>query len=82
MWNKAPILAEGRLVTLDAMFDGQTVMGDTKRATIKEIWNSSEYSEIRQNRIEGRVNELQICDVCDSWYREVRPKDFRNLTSA
>lgn len=82
LWNKANILADGRLVTCDAMFDGQVIMGDTKSATIGKIWNSSKYYQRRQKHIEGRANELQICDVCDSWHRETGSVDFRNLTSA
>jgi len=81
LWNKAPILSDGRLIICDAMFNGQMVMGDTKTASIKEIWNSPEYYKVRQKHIDGLTNELKICSECDEWYREVGPKDFRNLTS-
>ncbi len=81
LWNKVLILADGRLVACDAMFDGQVVMGDTRNSSIKEIWNSPTYHEMRQKHLEGRADELSICNVCDSWYREIGPKDFRNLTS-
>lgn len=81
LWNKALILSDGRLITCDAMFNGQMVMGDARTASIREIWNSPEYYKVRQKHIDGLANELKICSECDSWYREVGPKDFRNLTS-
>lgn len=80
LWNKVNILSDGRLVPCDAMFDGQVVMGDTNITSIKEIWNSPEYYERRQKHIDGLWEELKICDVCDSWYREVGREDFKNLT--
>jgi len=81
LWNKVNILSDGSLVTCDAMFDGQVVMGDLNNTSIKEVWTSPAYYERRQKHIEGRYNELEICDVCDSWYREVGTEDFTNLTS-
>ena len=81
LWKKVIVLSDGRLVTCDAMFNGQVVMGDTNVSTIKEIWDGNEYHEMRQKHIDGRGGELEICDVCDSWYRETGPEDFRNLSA-
>ncbi len=81
LWNKVNILSDGRLVPCDAMFDGQVVMGDTNITSINEIWNSDEYYHRRQKHLQGLWDELKICDVCDSWYREVGREDFKNLIS-
>ncbi len=81
LWNKINILSDGSLVTCDAMFDGQVVMGDLNTTSIKEIWDSPDYYERRQKQNEGRYDELKICDVCDSWYREVGVEEFENITS-
>lgn len=81
LFNKVLILSDGRLVTCDAMFNGQVVMGDTNTDSIAEIWKSPAYYEMRQKHIDGKAEEIAICKGCDSWYREVGPKDFKNLTS-
>ncbi|RMD95353.1 MAG: radical SAM protein [Calditrichaeota bacterium] len=82
LWNKAIILSDGKLVPCDAMFNGQVVLGDVNNHSIYEIWNGPEYFKMRQKHIDGRAEELYICNKCDSWYREVGPHDFKNLTSS
>jgi radical SAM protein with 4Fe4S-binding SPASM domain len=81
LWNKALILSDGRLVTCDAMFNGQRIMGDTHNESIKQIWESPQYYDLRQKHIEGLADGLEICSQCDSWYRETGPIAFTNLTA-
>ena len=56
-------------------------MGDVKSTSIQEIWDSPEYYEMRQKHLEGLAQDMEICRVCDSWYREVGEEDFKNLTA-
>ncbi len=80
LWNTVIILADGRLVTCNAMFDGQMIMGNTYKSRIEEIWNSKKYYELRQKHIEGKYEEIAICVQCDDWCREAGPKHYKNWT--
>ncbi len=80
LWNKVNILSDGRVATCDAMFDGQVTMGDMNTSSLREIWDSSDYYDRRQMHLDGKTEEMKICNVCDSWYREVGPEYFQNMT--
>lgn len=80
LWNTAIILTDGRLVTCNAMFDGQVVMGNTNTSSIREIWNGQKYYDVRQKHVEGRFDEVNICADCGDWCREAGLKHYKNWT--
>ena len=81
LWNTAIILSDGRLVTCNAMFDAQVVMGDTNSSSIREIWFGEHYFQRRQKHVDGRYGEVSICAKCDDWCREIQDvSHYRNWT--
>jgi radical SAM protein with 4Fe4S-binding SPASM domain len=79
LWNMAMVLQDGRMVTCDAMYDGQVVMGDVNEQSIHEIYNGETYRAMRQCHLDGRAADLDICNGCSDWYRELVLHD--NLTA-
>jgi len=45
-------------------------MGNVNRNSIKEIWHSEKYMNLRKEHLELILND-PICSKCDSWYPEV-----------
>ena len=44
-------------------------MGDVNHATLKDIWNNSVYSELRDQHKKLKITD-DVCKNCDSWYAE------------
>ena len=45
-------------------------MGDVNHSTIKEIWKSSIYEELRKQQKDLNIKD-EVCKNCDSWYPEI-----------
>ena len=80
LWNTMIILSDGRVITCNGKWDAQLVMGDVKTTSIKEIWSSNEYKEVRQKHLDGQQNDVISYDDCVDWYREAGPHQYTNWT--
>ena len=81
LWTTAFVLSDGMLVTCDPMWDGQVPMGYVTESSVEEIWNGEIYWERRQAHLDGRYQELAVCDGCTDWWRETSEETHRNLSS-
>lgn len=45
-------------------------MGDVSKNTIKEIWHSEKYINLRKQHLELKLTD-PVCSKCDSWYPEI-----------
>lgn len=53
-------------------------IGNAKNKSIREIWNSSKYNRIRTLHINGLLDKVFPCEVCDNWkvfYPDRNPTD-------
>jgi hypothetical protein len=62
-WLTFTALWDGRVSLCCADFDGRTILGDLRTATIKEIWNSEAYRAVRRLHLESGGPD--ICRACD-----------------
>lgn len=64
-WSQMIVRPTGELSLCcnDAL--GQETLGDLKRQTILEAWNSAEYKKIREELKRGRSN-IKLCKHCDT----------------
>ena len=62
-WLTFTALWDGRVSLCCADFDGRTVLGDLRTATIAEIWNSEAYRAVRRLHLESGGPD--ICRACD-----------------
>ncbi len=44
---------------------GQITLGDTKKQSLKEIWNGHPYRKLREELLRNGRKNLEICNVCD-----------------
>ncbi|NOX16285.1 MAG: radical SAM protein [Epsilonproteobacteria bacterium] len=49
-------------------------MGDTTKNTLKEIWMSPKYINLREQHLKQKLID-PICSKCDSWYPEIGNQD-------
>jgi Radical SAM superfamily/Iron-sulfur cluster-binding domain len=62
-WLTFTALWDGRVSLCCADFDGTTILGDLRTATIREIWNSETYRALRREHLES--GGPAICQACD-----------------
>jgi MoaA/NifB/PqqE/SkfB family radical SAM enzyme len=62
-WLTFTVLWDGRVSLCCADFDGRTVLGDLRTATIREVWNSDAYRSVRRQHLESGGPD--ICRSCD-----------------
>ena len=62
-WLTFTALWDGRVSLCCADFDGRTILGDLRTATIREIWNSEPYRAVSRAHLDHGGPE--ICQSCD-----------------
>ncbi|MBL8027328.1 MAG: SPASM domain-containing protein [Fibrobacteres bacterium] len=60
----AAINADGTVSACCPDWDEKLVVGDLNKNTLKEIWNSKEFSDLRMLHLEGRRKENSVCAAC------------------
>lgn len=65
LWFNPVITWDGKVVPCCFDKNAEHIMGDLKRQSFREIWNSPEYNEFRINLITGR-EKILICRNCTS----------------
>ena len=63
LWESVVIAWDGRVVPCCFDYDAKMVLGDLKRSSLAEIWNSPAYVELRRAELEGR-NCNPLCANC------------------
>lgn len=62
-WLTFTILWDGRVSLCCADFDGKQILGDLRTSTIREVWNSEPYRQVRRQHLESGGPD--ICRACD-----------------
>jgi len=63
LWLTFTILWDGRVSICCVDYDGKYILGDVRKSTIKEIWNSEEYSKMRLFHLKMNP-QINICKNC------------------
>lgn len=63
------LLADGTAVACNQDVDGQLVVGDWRRESLREIWGGQRLGDIRRAHAAGRWDELAVCPACEQWIR-------------
>ena len=67
-WNSSYVSAQGAIVPCCIVADPKVInYGNIKEKNFKEIWNSNEYQDLRQNIKENKLNEF-----CKNCYQEYK----------
>ncbi|MCX6818625.1 MAG: SPASM domain-containing protein [Candidatus Aenigmarchaeota archaeon] len=68
LWHQVQILSNGDVTLCCRDYDGKAVIGNIKKNSLKEIWNSNKMIEERNRQKNGQYNEL--CIKCYEWIGE------------
>lgn len=63
-WLGVHIMWDGRVVPCCFDYDGEVILGDLKKQSLKEIWNSSTIQDFRKECISGKFTN-PMCAKCD-----------------
>lgn len=68
LWKRVSIDFCGNLRFCEVDWENKGIMGNIKKLSIKEIWNSKKYKQLRRLHIEKRFSEIPLCNACKSYY--------------
>jgi len=67
MWYALVINWNGEATVCSVDWNTEIKVGDARRQSIREIWNSPELKEARRAQIEGNYNMYPVCEDCVVW---------------
>ena len=73
------ILYDGTVPLCGCDYEPTVNLGNANKNTLKEIWNSKKFRDIRKQHQEGKRNEIPICVGCKIWDPEITKTIHKNL---
>jgi MoaA/NifB/PqqE/SkfB family radical SAM enzyme len=67
--NTPTVLSSGKLVLCCLDYDGEMVLGDLKKQSLKEIMESDEYKRVTDLHMSFRGDMIKMCKNCTRLYR-------------
>lgn len=68
LWFNPVINYDGKVTTCCANYqNNELIMGDINKTSLKKIWQSSKYKELRKDHISGNFSKWPTCEACDYW---------------
>jgi sulfatase maturation enzyme AslB (radical SAM superfamily) len=65
LWRTLTVLAGGEVALCCLDYNGQHVLGRVDEGTsLREVWHSGAYQEVRLRHVQGRQREIALCDNC------------------
>ncbi len=64
LWRTMTILWDGKVSLCCIDYNGEKILGDVSKETIKDIWNGEKYQHIRNLHIKGMQDKIKLCKVC------------------
>ena len=65
-WTSTTVMAEGNVVPCTQISNNELIMGNVKKQSLEDIWNSKEYNELRRMHITGNFPKGHKClEKCD-----------------
>ncbi|MBA7617846.1 GTP 3',8-cyclase [subsurface metagenome] len=67
LWERVEINYYGGLNYCEFDWENREKMGNVEKSSIKEIWNSKKYKQLRRLHIEKRFSEIPLCSICKTY---------------
>ena len=78
LWQRIVVLCDGRVSLCGSDVIPETVVGDAKVQSIRDIWHSKKMKNIRKLHQEGNYYKIPMCKVCV--HNQKESVKFRNNT--
>ncbi|GMV97571.1 MAG: hypothetical protein AMXMBFR83_19290 [Phycisphaerae bacterium] len=69
VFNRALVLADGRVPACDQDFRGEHAIGSLTEASLADLWQGAAFREVRARQLDGTFASLPICAACEEWHR-------------
>ena len=69
LWTEIVVMSNGKVSLCCVDYDGQVVLGDFNKQNLKEIWENSKFTEIRDMHLNFQSGQISICKNCVHSYR-------------
>lgn len=67
LWSTMIVLYNGKVPLCGVDYKPLFEIGDLNNSTIKQIWVSKNYEEVRKIHASGRRNDISLCQGCNIW---------------
>jgi pyruvate-formate lyase-activating enzyme len=67
LFKRVVIAPEGLIKFCVGDWYNTTTLGDLRKDTIADVWQSEAYDEIRRAHLEGRFDDIEFCRGCTDW---------------
>ncbi len=67
LWYLMAISHDGQVTPCTVDWNGLGFIGDVKKKTLFEIWNSDKLVEMRRKHLDGEYDNLSMCRSCQRW---------------
>ncbi len=68
-FSSMAVHVNGEVGLCNADYNASVSMGNISTQSIKEVWNSKKYKNIRKIHLEGLKDNIKLCDGCVIWDR-------------
>ena len=70
VFKEVNILSNGSVALCCLDYEGKVILGDSKKTTLREIWNQKDFLSIRKFHLQGRRRRISLCRGCTLPQRE------------
>ncbi len=67
LWHFMVILTDGKVVPCCRDYLYKFDLGNIKDSSLETIWRGEQYNRLRRLHMEGKWNDIPICNDCDTW---------------
>ena len=71
-WSTMVVHFDGAVPLCGCDYNNKILMGDLNKNTIKDIWQSKNFEEIRKKHASGKRNNIELCKGCNIWDPEIK----------
>ena len=69
LWAEMNVISSGKVALCCVDYDAKEVIGDFNKQSLKEIWNSEKFRQIKEKHLAYKADEIPICGSCVHPYR-------------
>ena len=74
-WERIVITAKGKLSYCPTDWFGKATLVDFRKKTIREVWSSEDYINLRNEHLNNNFVKNKFCENCPDWKNTSWPED-------
>jgi len=70
LWSTMIIHFDGRVPLCGCDYNNKFTLGNINNSSIQQVWQSQQFSSVRELHSSGKRNEIELCNGCNVWDSE------------